>query len=75
VEALAVEHRLPATVGADLDGLEERRTPSLGQAGTLDIFGEVAIERVMAGHLVELAALLVEPHPQAPLLVEVVGYV
>jgi hypothetical protein len=28
--------------------------------------GEVALQRVVAGHLVELAALLVEPHPEPP---------
>jgi hypothetical protein len=38
--------------------------------GTLKVFGEVALQRVVAGHFVEFATLLVEPHPQPPLLVE-----
>src|SRR5262245_34864111 len=63
VEPLTVELRLPPAVGTNLDGLEERNSPSFAQPGTLDVFGEVALERMVAGHFVELAALLVEPHP------------
>src|SRR5262249_23686930 len=44
-----------------------------GDAGRIDIFGEVALQRVTAGHLVELAALLVQPHPEPALLVKDVG--
>jgi hypothetical protein len=36
----------------------------------LDVFGEIALQRVVAGHLVEFAALLVEADPQPPLLAE-----
>jgi hypothetical protein len=43
--------------------------------GTLDVFGEVSLQRVVAGHFVELAALLVEPHPEPALLMEEVGHV
>jgi hypothetical protein len=73
VEPFAIELRLPTTVGANLDGLEEGDRRGFAQLGMLDVFGEVALERVMAGHLMELAALLVEPHPETPLLVEDVG--
>jgi len=56
-------------------GLEEGNPTGLGQAGALQVLGQVALQRVVAGHLVELAALLVEPHPEPPLLVEDVGHV
>jgi hypothetical protein len=48
---------------------------SASWAHSIYILGEIALERVVAGHLVELATLLVKPHPQAPLLVEEVGHV
>jgi hypothetical protein len=41
----------------------------------LEIFGQIALQRMTAGHFVELASLLVEPHPQSPLLVDDVGHV
>ena len=75
VEPFAVELRLATAVWPILDGLEQRHPPSLGQPGTLDVFGEVTLQRVMAGHLVELAALFVEPHPEPALLVEDVAHV
>jgi len=54
--------------------LMERGTPPrFAQPGKLVVFGEVALERVMTGHIVELAALLVEPHPEPALLMEDVG--
>lgn len=41
-----------------------------GNAGNGDIFVEILLQSVMAGHLVLLAALLVQPHPTpAPLCV------
>jgi hypothetical protein len=52
------------------DGQEEGDPPRFAQSRTLDVFGEVALQRVVAGHLMELAVLLVEAHPQAALLVE-----
>ena len=55
--------------------MKQWRPPGLAQLGTLDVFGEVALERVVARHLVELVALLVEPHPRPALLVEEVGHV
>jgi hypothetical protein len=75
VEPLAVELRLPTAVGAVPDGLEKRGPSCLGQPGTFDVLGQVALQRMMAGHLVELAALLVESHPEPPLLVEEVANV
>ena len=72
---LAVELRLPTTIGTRFDGLEEGNSHDFAQPSTLDVFGEIALQRVMAGHLVELAALFVEPHPQPALLVEDVGHV
>jgi hypothetical protein len=39
-----------------LDGPEQRDAPGLGQVGALLVLGEVALQRVVAGHLMELAA-------------------
>jgi hypothetical protein len=39
-----------------LDGLEEWNPRRFTQPGTLGIFGEVALERVVARHFMELAA-------------------
>ena len=75
MQPLTIELCLPTTIRATFDGLEQRDPPSLGQPGMLNVFGEVALERVMPGHLVELAALLVEPHPQPSLPVEDVSHV
>jgi len=52
------------------DGLEEGDPPCFAQSRMLDVFGEIALQRVVTGHFVELAALLVEADPQPPLLVE-----
>src|SRR5215472_6766545 len=49
VEPLAIELRLPTAVGANLDGPEEGDPPSIREPGTLYIFGQVAVERVMTG--------------------------
>jgi len=38
-----------------LDGLEEGDPPSIREPGTLYIFSQVGLQRVVAGHLVELA--------------------
>src|SRR5215813_7901019 len=75
VEPPTIELRLPTTIRAIFDGLEEGNPTGLGQAGALNVLGEVALQRMMAGHFVELAALLVEPHPEPPLLVEDVAHV
>jgi hypothetical protein len=75
VEPLTIELRLPTTIRATFDGLEQGYPPGLGQPRTLDVFGEVALQRVVAGHFVELATLLMKTHPQPPLLVEDVGHV
>ena len=58
VEPFPRQLRLPTSVGTMLEGLEEGDLPKFAQPGPLDVSGEVAIERVVAGHLVELAALL-----------------
>jgi hypothetical protein len=73
VEPLTVELRQAPAVWPILDGLEEGDPPGVCELGTLEIFSEVPLQRVVAGHLVELAALLVEPHPEPTLLVEEVG--
>src|SRR6516225_11184002 len=70
VEPLTIELRLPATIRAIFDGLEEGDPSGVRDVGTLKVFGQIALQRVVAGHLVELATLLVEPHPETPLLVE-----
>jgi hypothetical protein len=49
--------------------------PGLARPRTLDIFGKVALQRVVTGHLLELVALLVQPHPRPPLLVKYVDHV
>src|SRR5262245_60513824 len=75
VEPHTVEDCLPTAVGAVPDGLKKRGPSSLGQPCTLDIFSKIAFERVVAGHLVELAALLMQPHSETALLAEDVGHV
>jgi hypothetical protein len=47
VEPHAVELRLSTTVGANLDGLEEGDPPCIREPGTLYIFGQIALQRVM----------------------------
>ena len=68
MEPLTIELRLPTTIRATFDGLEEG-DPSAGirKLGTIKVFGQIALQRVVAGHLVELAVFLVEPHPEPPL--------
>ncbi len=39
--------------------------PILGNAGRGDVLLQIAVETVVCGHLVHLAALLVEPSPKA----------
>src|SRR5215467_9957205 len=51
-------------------GLEEGNPTGLGQASSLQVLGQVALQRVVTGHFVELAALLVEADPEPPLLME-----
>src|SRR5262245_53704002 len=53
VEPFPRQFRLPAPIGAMLDGLEEGSPPRFAQPSALGVFGEVALERVVAGHLVE----------------------
>src|SRR5262249_51681010 len=48
--------RLPTPIGAMLDGLEQGNPRDLAQPSLLDVFGQISLERVVAGHLVELAA-------------------
>ena len=57
------------------DSLEERDPPCFAQSRMLDVFGEIALQRVVTGHFVELAALLVKADPQPPLLVEDIAHV
>ena len=68
MEPLTIELRLPTTIRATFDGLEVG-DPSAGirKLGTIKVFGQIALQRVVAGQLVELAAFLVEPHPEPPL--------
>src|SRR5215468_6641798 len=75
VEPLTIELRLPTTIWAIFDGLEQGDPSGVRELGTLKVFGEVALQRVVAGHFVELAAFFVESHPQPLLLVEEVGHV
>src|SRR5215471_4456645 len=69
------QFRRPTPIGAIFDGLEKRDPPCFAQSRMLDVFGEVALQRVVTGHLMELAALLVEAQPQAALLTEDVRHV
>ena len=62
-------------IRATFDGLEQGDPSGVRELGTLKVFGEVALQRVVAGHFVEFAAFFVESHPQPPLLVEDVGHV
>src|SRR5262245_6537423 len=64
VEPLTIELRLPTTIRATFDGLEEGDPSGVREFGTLKVFGQIALQRVVAGHFVELAALLVQPHPE-----------
>jgi hypothetical protein len=75
IEPLAVKLRLAGAVWSVFDGLEEGDPPRVAQPATLDVLAEISLERVVAGHFVELSALLVEPHPQPALLVEDVAHV
>src|SRR5262252_2542051 len=60
LEPLTVELRLPTTIRAVFGGLEEGDPSGLREVGTLKVFGQIALQ----GHLVELAAFFVEPHPE-----------
>ena len=51
-----------------VDGPEHDPLAILPEAAAVEIVVEVGLEGVVAGHLVPLAALLVEPHPQPPVL-------
>ena len=53
-----------------LDPLEQRQLALPGQIRGIDVLGEVAIERVVARHLVKPAAFFMQTHPHAPVLVE-----
>ena len=50
------------------DRPEQRPFGSLGEPAAVDIVVQVGLEVVVAGHLVALAALLVQANPQAPVL-------
>ena len=67
MEPLTIELRLPTTIRATFDGLEEGDPSGIRKLGTIKVFGQIALQRVVAGQLVELAAFLVEPHPEPPL--------
>ena len=54
--------------GAAADRAEQRALRIVGEPAAVDIGMQVGFEIVMAGHLVALAALLVQPHPKAPVL-------
>src|SRR5262245_54709045 len=52
VEPLTIELRLPTTIRATFDGLEQGDPSGVRELGTLKVFGEVALQRVVAGHFV-----------------------
>ncbi len=54
--------------GSAADRAKERPFAVLGDSGSFDVLLKVAVEIVVRGHLVLLAALLVQPHPAAPSL-------
>jgi len=77
----AIKHRPWGRGAAELHGERLHRTNAWAmvqrraKVGLVDVLGEVALERVVAGHPVELAALFMQPQPQPPLLMEDVGHV
>ena len=50
------------------DRAEQRPLGIAGEPAAVDVVVQVGLEVVVAGHLVPLAALLVQPHPQPPVL-------
>ena len=56
--------------GATTDGPEQRSLGILGDPGLVQVGVEVRFERMMARHLVPLAALLPQPHPEPAVLHE-----
>lgn len=56
--------------GAAPDRLEQEGVRLLAQAGALQVVTEISFEFVVAGHLMPLAALLVQPQPEPALLHE-----
>src|SRR5688572_19751363 len=67
--SLGLAHRLlaqRARVASDAREQEPFRRST--EAGALEVLGEIALQVVVAGHLVILAVLLVQPHPEAALL-------
>jgi hypothetical protein len=54
--------------GLAVRGAEEGAVPVLADPGRLDVFPQPVLEVVLAGHLVMLAAFLVQPHPERLLL-------
>ena len=54
--------------GAAGDGPEQGTPPVTRQRTTLHIVVQPGIEIVVTGHVVTLAPLLVQPHPEAPVL-------
>src|SRR5262249_14439718 len=56
VEPLTIELRLPTTIRATFDGLEEGDPSGVREFGTPKVFGQIALQRMVAGHFVELPA-------------------
>src|SRR5215831_20590111 len=48
VEPLTIELRLPTTIRATFDGLDQGDPSGVRELGTLKVFGEVALQRVVA---------------------------
>src|SRR5262249_55985954 len=68
LELLAVAWCFATRLGAVFDGLEEGSRPASSSGARSVYSGEVALQRVMKGYLVELAAFFLEPYPQPVLL-------
>jgi hypothetical protein len=57
--------RRAAIIGPALKGLKQGSRWSIGKCGRLEVIAQVFLERVMGLHVMDLAAFLVEAHPQA----------
>src|SRR5215475_7347026 len=48
VEPLTIELRLPTTIRATFDGLEQGDPSGVRELGTLKVFGQIALQRMVA---------------------------
>jgi len=70
---LPIETPWTERLGLAVHGAEEGAVPVLADPGRLDVFPQPVLEVVLAGHLVVLAAFLVQPDPKGLLLLGVVS--